>query len=76
MTLKNSYNNKIEKIKTLCKENFTKLQRMKNTKSIKSTIKNNFIDNINHLIVSSIYKKWIFIVKTVKNIQVTRFQKN
>ena len=25
----------------LCKENFTKLQRMKNTQSIKSTAKNN-----------------------------------
>ena len=67
MTLKNSYNNKIEKIKMLCKENFTKLQRMKNTRSIKSTIKNDFSDNINHQIVSSIvYKKCIFIEKTVR----------
>ena len=41
MTLKNSYNNKIERIKMLCKEDFTKLQRMKNMQSVKSTIKNN-----------------------------------
>ena len=66
MTLLMSYNNKIEKIKMLCKENFTKLQRMKNKRSIKSTIKNDFSDNINHQIVSSIYKKYIFIEKTVR----------
>ena len=32
-TLKNSYSNKIKRIKTMCQKHFTKLQKMKNTQS-------------------------------------------
>ena len=42
-----------------------------------TTTKNNFSDPLKiKKIVFTSYKTWIFIAKTVKNIQVTRFQKN
>ena len=63
-------NKKSQRIKTLYKENFTKLRRMKIRNQLSQQQK------IIQLFTDLCYKTSTFIVKTVKNTRVILFQKN